>query len=208
MSTSLGAGNSPGAAGQSARTSPDAAASGLVGGADLAVVAGQLGRTPHAMSRVMARCLFGYPAAVEDLPYDSAGTPFPTLFYLTCPTYVAAVAALESAGGVRYWTRRLAAEPALERSLAAAVAATRRRRQDLARRCPAQPRDGGRSLALGVGGAADRDAVKCLHAHVAHALAHPRYAFGRAVANSAVNPWCDDHRCAAFVPAYGAEAAP
>ena len=42
----------------------------------------------------------GAPAVVEDLPYDAAGRPLPTLFWATCPALVAAVAALESAGGV------------------------------------------------------------------------------------------------------------
>jgi hypothetical protein len=49
-------------------------------------------------------------------------------------------------------------------------------------------------------------AVKCLHAHVAHALARPGYTFGRAVLKEAEDPWCDDGRCAVFVPS--AEAAP
>ena len=38
----------------------------------------------------------------------------------------------------------------------------------------------------------DVRAVKCLHAHVAHALAHPGYAFGRAVLAEVEDPWCDD----------------
>ena len=53
------------------------------------------------MSRVVARCPFGFPAAVETLPYDAGGRPFPTLFYLTCPTLVAALSRLESDGHVR-----------------------------------------------------------------------------------------------------------
>ena len=40
--------------------------------------------------------------------------------------------------------------------------------------------DGGASLATGVGGVSDVLAVKCLHAHVAHALARPGYVLGEA----------------------------
>ena len=40
-------------------------------------VAAQLARRPHAMSRVVARCPFGYPAAVEDLPYGRRRPPVP-----------------------------------------------------------------------------------------------------------------------------------
>ena len=172
----------------------------LVDGADLAVVAGQLGRTPHAMSRIVARCPFGSPAAVETLPYDAGGRPFPTLFYLTCPTLVAAVSRQESDGGVQAWSARLAAEPALARAVAVAAMAARRRRRELVRRYDLKMVDGGASLSTGVGGVGDVRAVKCLHAHVAHALAHPGYAFGRAVLSAAEDPWCEDGRCAAFVP--------
>jgi hypothetical protein len=47
----------------------------------------------------------------------------------------------------------------------------------------------------------DARAVKCLHAHVAHALAHPGYLVGRAILAEAGDPWCDDARCASFLPA-------
>jgi hypothetical protein len=174
--------------------------------ADLGVVAGQLGRSPLVMSRVVARCPFGFPAAVETLPYDAGGRPFPTLIYLTCPTLVAAVSRMESDGAVRAWSARLAAEPALARAAAAAAAAARRRRRQLARRYALPMLDDGASLTTGVGGVRDVRAVKCLHAHVAHALAHPSYVVGRAMLAEAEDPWCGDARCAIFVPT--AETAP
>jgi len=176
------------------------AAAHRVGGADYAVVAGQLKRAPHDMSRVVARCPHGFPAAVENLPYDAGGRPFPTLFYLTCPTYAAAISELESAGGVRAWARRLRGAGDLARSLGAEASAARRRRRDLAHRYRLPMLDAGVSLTTGVGGVSDRHAVKCLHAHVAHALAHPAYAFGAAVAAEVARPWCGDRRCAPFVP--------
>ena len=158
------------------------------------------------MSRVVARCSFGFPAVVETLPYDAGGRPFPTLFYLTCPTLVAALSRLESDGGVQAWSARLAAKPALARAVGAAASAARRRRRELVRRYDLAMVDDGASLTTGVGGVGDVRAVKCLHAHVAHALARPGYTFGRAVLAEAGDSWCDDVRCAAFVPS--AEAAP
>lgn len=152
------------------------------------------------MSRIVARCPFGSPAAVETLPYDAGGRPFPTLFYLTCPTLVAAVSRLESDAGVQTWSARLAAEPALTQAAAAAATAARRRRRELVRRYDLTMIDGGASMRTGVGGVGDVRAVKCLHAHVAHALAHPGYALGRAVLSEIEDPWCSDARCAAFVP--------
>lgn len=171
-----------------------------VAGADVAVVAGQLGRPPHAMSAVSARCPYGFPAVVEDLPYDAEGRPFPTLYYCTCPTLVAAVSRLESDGGVSRWTARLAESPALARSAADAAADAAVRRTDLAREFELPMLDGGASLSTGVGGVADVLAVKCLHAHVAHALARPGYVLGDEVFAEVADPWCDDRRCATFLP--------
>ena len=46
-------------------------------------------------------------------------------------------------------------------------------------------RDAGASLRLGIGGTAHDGAVKCLHAHVAFALAEPGYALGRRIPDEA-----------------------
>ena len=165
------------------------------GDADVSVVEHQLGRAPREMSRVAVRCLHGLPAVVECLPADREGHPFPTLYYCTCPTLVAAVGTLESAGGVRRWTSRLAASSHLAASVADAAEASRRRREELARRHELTPVDGGASLRTGVGGVADPRLIKCLHAHVAHALACPGYEFGEAILAEVDDPWCADARC-------------
>jgi len=170
----------------------------LVAGDDLAVVAGQLGRRPHGMSRVVRRCPFGYPAAVETLPYDPAGRPFPTLFYATCPTLVTAVGAVESAGGVRRFATRLRSEKDLEASVTAAARYARRRRRALAASFGLSMLDGGVSLRSGIGGVADTGALKCLHAHAAHALARPGYRLGEAVVAEAGELWCAERRCAVW----------
>jgi hypothetical protein len=162
------------------------------------MVAGQLGRRPHPLSRVMMRCPYGYPAVVEDLPCGADGRPFPTLFYCTCPSLVEGVSALESAGGVAAWEAVVAGDEAIAGSLRAATAATRRRRRDLARRTVHPPLDGGASLTGGVGGVRDAHRLKCLHAHVATALARPGYALGEAILAGVARPWCGDRRCAAF----------
>ena len=160
---------------------------------DRAAVERQLGRAPHPMSRVVARCPFGCVAVVEDLPYDDRGLPFPTLFYATCPTVTQALSRLEDAGGVRSWSRRVARDPRLLASLRDAERYERRRRRTLA-----APRDGGAALTLGIAGVrrGSRTELKCLHAHAAHALARPRYLLGRLILEEAGELWCDDQRCA------------
>src|SRR5215218_7891189 len=134
-----------------------------------AIVAAQLGREPRAFRRVVVRCPFGRPAVTEQSPYDDSGEPFPTTYYLTCPHLVAAVSRLEAAGGVERWSEAAAREPELSASLARATAEQRRLRRGLAD--GRRGSDGGASLDLGIAGAGRPGSLKCLHAHVAFALA-------------------------------------
>ena len=60
----------------------------------------QLGRPPRAVAGVAVRCPYGRPAVAEQHRYLEDGQPFPTLYYLTCPSAVARISALEDAGGV------------------------------------------------------------------------------------------------------------
>jgi uncharacterized protein len=147
-----------------------------VSGDDRAAVERQIGRAPRAFRRVAVRCPFGLPAVTEQSPYDAAGEPFPTTYYLTCRHLVAAAARLEAAGGVERWTAAAQTEPELQASLARATARQRELRRALA---PGTNRpDEGASLELGIGGAARPERLKCLHAHVAFALAQPGYVLG------------------------------
>jgi uncharacterized protein len=131
---------------------------------DLAAVERQLGRPPRAFLGVVVRCPFGHPAVTEQHAFDANGEPFPTTFWLTCPQLVAAVSRLEAAGGVERWTRSAAEDPELASSLERAHAEQRRQRPE---------------LDLGVGGARPQaGGLKCLHAHVAFALACPGYELG------------------------------
>src|SRR5438270_536108 len=89
----------------------------VVTDADREVVARQLGREPRTLRAVAVRCPFGAPAVTEQSPYDPAGEPFPTTYYLTCRHLVGAVSRLEAAGGVERWSERAAADPDLRASL-------------------------------------------------------------------------------------------
>jgi hypothetical protein len=134
---------------------------------DRAVVERQLGRPPRAFRQVAVRCPFGRPAVTEQAPFDSAGEPFPTTFWLTCPHLVAAVSRLEAAGGVERWSRAAADDLDLRASLADANDEQRRIRPE---------------LDLGIGGArAGAGSLKCLHAHAAFALARPGYELGERI---------------------------
>ena len=148
--------------------------------ADRAIVARQLGREPRAFGRVAVRCPFGRPAVTEQRPYAPDGEPFPTTYYLTCRHLVAAVSRLEAAGGVEHWTAQADADPELAASRARADDDQRRIRRELAG--DVTGRDDGASLDLGVAGAGPTaGSLKCLHAHVAFALARPGYELGRRI---------------------------
>jgi hypothetical protein len=148
---------------------------------DREVIAAQIGREPRAFSRVAVRCPFGFPAVSEQNPYTEEGAPFPTGFYLTCPELVAAVARLEAAGGVDHWNEEVRKSFRLRRSLARGNRKQRSLRKKLA---PSAKRmlDGGASLDLGIGGSSSERSLKCLHAHVAFALANPGYVLGERIA--------------------------
>jgi uncharacterized protein len=160
---------------------------------DRAVVERQLGRAPRAFRRVVVRCPFGRPAVTEQDAYDAGGEPFPTTYYLTCPQLVAAVARVEAAGGVERWSGAAKADPELARSLELASEEQRAIRRRLAG--DARGRDGGAALELGIGGAGRTGSLKCLHAHVAYALAQPGYLLGEQMLAELESLWPADACC-------------
>jgi hypothetical protein len=151
----------------------------VVTAADRTLVARQLGREPRTLRRVALRCPFGAPAVTEQSPYGPDGEPFPTTYYLTCRHLVAAVSRLEAAGGVERWSDAVRADRALASSLEAAEEEQRRLRRELAGASTGS--DGGASLDFGIGGSRRGGSLKCLHAHVAFALARPGYELGERV---------------------------
>lgn len=162
---------------------------------DRAIVARQLGREPRAFGRVVVRCPYGLPAVTEQRPYGPDGEPFPTTYYLTCPHLVAAVARLEAAGGVERWSSAARDDEALAGSLARATEEQRTLRCRLAGE--ARGKDGGASLDSGIGGSRSPANLKCLHAHVAYALARPGYELGARILGDVADPWPVGRCCSA-----------
>lgn len=160
---------------------------------DRAVVARQLGRAPRAFRRVVARCPWGLPAVTEQDPYDDSGSPFPTTYYLTCRHLIAAVSRIEAAGGVERWSSAVASDAVLASDLVRATAEQRATRNALA--AGRTGADGGESLDSGIGGSRNPAQLKCLHAHVAYALARPGYLLGEAILAELPEPWPVDRCC-------------
>jgi hypothetical protein len=135
---------------------------------DLDAVERQLGRAPRGITAIAHRCPCGLPDVVETAPRLADGTPFPTLYYLTCPRACAALSGQEAAGVMREMTARLSADIDLRERYEAAHADYLRRRVAAAAAAGVEPLPPGMQSA---GGMPDR--VKCLHALAAHALAVP-----------------------------------
>ena len=127
--------------------------------ADRAAVAAQLGRPPRAIRAVVARCPSGHPAVIQTSPRLEDGTPFPTLYYLTCPRLTSLTSTLEASGLMKEMTARLGEDEELAAVYLAA------HRSYLAERDAIDPL----GTDVSAGGMPGR--VKCLHVHVAHALA-------------------------------------
>lgn len=128
---------------------------------DEAAVTSQLGRIPRGVVAVAHRCPCGEPDVVMTSPMLPDGTPFPTLYYLTCPRAAAAIGTLESSGLMRQMEERLDSDPSLAADYRAAHEAYLTERAALG--------DVPQIDGISAGGMPTR--VKCLHVLVAHALA-------------------------------------
>jgi uncharacterized protein len=138
----------------------------MISAADETVVAAQLGRPPRGLREVAHRCPCGLPDVVLTAPRLPDGTPFPTLYYLTCPRAAAALSALEAAGVMREMTQMLASDPGLRDGYRRAHEDYQERRDAAAAQAGVEPLPRGTQSA---GGMPDR--VKCLHALAAQELA-------------------------------------
>lgn len=95
---------------------------------------------------------------IENHPRLDDGSPFPTLFWLTCPMLLKRVSRLESEGWMAALNIRLPGDESLRSRFTAAIAQYEARR-DAHEVIPVSSPTGG-----------GPEKVKCLHAHVAHAL--------------------------------------
>ncbi len=154
--------------------------------ADLKAMAEQLGRPVRGVVDIAHRCPCGDPDVVTTRPRLEDGTPFPTMYYLTCPRAAGAIGTLEAGGTMRQMTERLAEDE----DLAADYRAAHEDYLDRRNRIAAVVEIDG----ISAGGMPDR--VKCLHVLAAHALAagpgvNP---LGDEVV-AAISPWWEPTSC-------------
>lgn len=128
---------------------------------DLAFIREQLGRPARGVLAIVSRCPSGHPNVVKTEPRLPEGTPFPTLYYVTCPRLNGAIGTLEASGLMREMSERLGEDPELAAAYAAAHKSYLAEREAIEH----VPEIDG----VSAGGMPKR--VKCLHVLVGHALA-------------------------------------
>ncbi len=155
---------------------------------DLRIMARQLGRPMRGVVAVAHRCPCGAPDVVTTNPRLPDGTPFPTLYYLTCPRANSAIGGLEAEGLMREMEDRIASQDGVAQSYRAAHERYLRERGAIEEVAEIE--------GVSAGGMPDR--VKCLHVLAAQALAcgpgvNP---LGDEVVD-AIAPWWQPTSCAA-----------
>lgn len=129
--------------------------------ADMQAISDQLGRPVRDIVAVASRCPSGHPNVVTTRPRLSDGSPFPTVYYLTCPRLSGAIGTLEAAGVMTTMTKRLAEDADLAEAYRRAHESYLADREALGHVAEI---DG-----ISAGGMPHR--VKCLHVLAAHSLA-------------------------------------
>ena len=129
--------------------------------ADLDAIEEQLSRPPRGILEISSRCPSGHPNVVKTEPRLDDGTPFPTLFYITCPRVAAQIGTLEASGLMREMTARLAEDEDLVAHYTRAHESYLAQREAIGH----VPEIAG----ISAGGMPSR--VKCLHVLIGHSLA-------------------------------------
>lgn len=157
---------------------------------DARIVERQMGRVPRDPWRVSSRCVYGYPQVIASPAVLADGTPFPTVFWLTCPHLVECSSKLESGGELTRWQERIDSDPDFAAQLQEATDAFARLRTS---ETPAAVE----CEDLGIAGQREPFGAKCIHARVAVTLEGVPDPIGRA-AIAACGSICGDMRCVAL----------
>jgi hypothetical protein len=124
------------------------------------LAARMIGRPLRGRSAAAVRCAWGLPAVLRVQPALEDGTPFPTVFWLSCPLASRAMGRLEASGVMRDLGAQLEQDEALATAYGAAHDRYVAFRDELGPAVPGDPSAGGMP-----------GRVKCLHALYAHHLA-------------------------------------
>lgn len=133
----------------------------MISKVDQTHIEAQLGREIRGAIEVAHYCQCGKPDVVKTSPRLPDGTPFPTLFYVTCPKLTSAIGTLEASGLMKEMQTRLAEDHNLSENYLAAHESYLAEREAVEIVTEIS--------GITAGGMPDR--VKCLHVLAGHALA-------------------------------------
>lgn len=162
---------------------------------DSAVVEAQVGRSMRGDFAVARRCHLGVPMVIENHPRLADGSPFPTLYWLTCPVLVKRVSRIEARGHMEKVNERLGWDERLRGRFARAIETLKARRDEHEVIVDSGAPPGG-----------GPDKVKCLHAHVAQELAQGVNPIGSATLSETGWPDCIEPCYSVASPATDLEA--
>lgn len=133
----------------------------MISAADKAHIEAQLGREIRGAIEVAHYCTCGKPDVVKTAPRLPDGTPFPTMFYATCPKLTSAIGTLEANNVMKEMQDRLSLDDELAENYRQAHESYLAEREAI---------EHVEEIAgITAGGMPDR--VKCLHVLAGHALA-------------------------------------
>ena len=130
---------------------------------DFVAVTAQLGREPRSVIEVAHRCTCGQPDVLKTSPRLEDGTPFPTMYYMTCPRATGAIGTLEANNVMKHLADELAADSELAADYAHAHEMYLAEREAIEHVAEI--------AGISAGGMPTR--VKCLHVLIGHSLAIP-----------------------------------
>tara|TARA_B100000941_G_scaffold75266_1_gene51316 strand:- start:41 stop:556 length:516 start_codon:yes stop_codon:yes gene_type:complete len=138
------------------------------------VVEVQLKRNLRSDIEVVAKCHFDLPVVVDVPKNLDDGTPFPTMFWLTCPMYIKKVSTLESHGMVKELDSQLNSNNKLRK-----LWSKRQKNYEKERNKKYKNIKNIISPSGGVGGTLN--SIKCLHSHLADELVTGKNIIGQIV---------------------------
>jgi len=138
------------------------------------VVEVQLNRNLRSDIKVAAKCHFDLPVVVDVPKNLDDGTPFPTMFWLTCPMYIKKVSTLESHGMVKELDNQLNKNNMLNKSWS-----NRQKSYEKERNKKYKNTKNSISPLGGVGGTLN--SIKCLHSHLADEIVTGKNIIGKIV---------------------------
>ncbi len=144
---------------------------------DLQILSRQIGRQPQGVVFVASRCERRKPRVMLTLPSLDSETPFPSIFWLTCPYLSRAAAGLEGSGFIKEMERKKEGNTAWRETYERDETRFVRLLEemvDLVGGDTLRERMGRRGIAGGKPGL-----IKCLHAHLAYYLVTGKDPVGR-----------------------------